>query len=105
MAKSFVIKSKRSLNGETTTPVIVTIKSWQKLVEALEGKYYSFKNTYLEDIVNSMSYEERIADEEGFVAKAKPSFSLKMKKIVDKVSEFDKTKAENISYMELQMLI
>ena len=26
-------------------------------------------------------------------------------KIVDKVSEFDKTKAENISYMELQMLI
>ena len=75
MAKSFVIKSKRSLNGETTTPVIVTIKSWQKLVEALEGKYYSFKNTYLEDIVNSMSYEERIADEEGFVAKQSHLFT------------------------------
>lgn len=90
MAKPFVIKNKRSLNGETTTPVIVTIKSWQKLVDALEGKYYSFKDTYLEDIVDSMSYEERIADEEGFVEQAKPSFSLKMKKIVDKVSEFDK---------------
>lgn len=90
MAKPFVIKNKRSLNGETTTPVIVTIKSWQKLVEALEGKYYSFKDTYLEDIVNSMSYEERIADEEGFVEQAKPSFSLKMKKFVDKVSGFDK---------------
>ncbi|MCI4060911.1 hypothetical protein MMK25_36605, partial [Bacillus cereus] len=74
----------------TTTPVIVTIKSCQKLVNALEGKNYSFKDTYLEDIVNSMSSEERIADEEGFVAKATPSFSLKMKKIVDNVSEFDK---------------
>lgn len=60
MAKPFVIKNKRSLNGETTTPVIVTIKSWQRLVEALEGKYYSFKDTYLEDIVKSMSYEEQL---------------------------------------------
>ena len=104
MAKPFVIKNKRSLNGETTTPVIVTIKSWQRLVEALEGKYYSFKDTYLEDIVKSMSYEERIADEEGFVA-SKAIFFTENEKIVDKVSEFDKTKAENISYMVLQMLI
>ncbi|WP_439876977.1 hypothetical protein ACSLGG_31590 (plasmid) [Bacillus mycoides] len=86
MAKPFVIKNKRSLNGETTTPVLVTIKAWQKLVEALEGKYYSFKDTYLEDIVNSMSYEERIADEEGFVEKAKPSFSLQMKNLFTKAN-------------------
>ncbi|AJG59427.1 hypothetical protein BACERE00175_02341 [Bacillus cereus] len=74
MARSFIIKNKCSLNGETTTPVIVTIKSWQRLVDALEGKYYNFKDTYLKDIVKSMSYEERIADEEGFVAKAKHLF-------------------------------
>ncbi|MED2764131.1 hypothetical protein P4283_19035 [Bacillus thuringiensis] len=86
MAKPFVIKNKRSLNGETTTPVLVTIKAWQKLVAALEGKYYSFKDTYLEDIVNSMSYEERIADEEGFVEKAKPSFSLQMKNLFTKAN-------------------
>ncbi|HDR4731731.1 TPA: hypothetical protein QCR37_004010 [Bacillus cereus] len=90
MARSFIIKNKCSLNGETTTPVIVTIKPWQRLVDALEGKYYNFKDTYLEDIVKSMSYEERIADEEGFVAKAKPSVSLEMKKIVDEISAFDK---------------
>ncbi|KFM95140.1 hypothetical protein D0U04_29250 [Bacillus clarus] len=86
MAKPFVIKNKRSLSGETTTPVLVTIKAWQKLVEALEGKFYSFKDTYLEDIVNSMSYEERIADEEGFVEKAKPSFSLQMKNLFTKAN-------------------
>lgn len=40
--------------------------------------------------MKSMSYEERIADEERFVAKAKPSVSLKMKKIVDEISAFDK---------------
>ena len=80
MAKSFVIKSKRSLNGETTTPVIVTIKSWQKLVEALEGKYYSFKNTYLEDIVNSMSYEEQLQMKKGLLQK-QIIFSLKMKRL------------------------
>lgn len=76
MRKSFVLKNKRSLEGQATTPVLITIKSWQKLVEALEGKYYSYTDTYLEDIINQMSYEERIADEDNFVEQAKPSFSL-----------------------------
>lgn len=80
MAKPFVLKNNRSLNGKTTTPVIVTIKSWKKLVAALEDKYYSFKDTYLEDIVKSMSSEEKIADEDGFVQQTRPSFSLKIKK-------------------------
>ncbi|PEF43530.1 hypothetical protein CON22_25820 [Bacillus cereus] len=85
MAKPFVIKNKRSLNGETTNAVLVTIKSWQKLVEAMEDKYYSYKDTYLEDILKSMSYEERLADEDQFVEKAKPSFSLQMKHVFSKV--------------------
>lgn len=89
MAKPFVIKNKRSLNGETTTPVIVTIKSWQKLVAALEGKYYSFKDTYLEDIVNSMSYEEQLQMKRGLLRKQNHLFT-ENEKIVDKVSEFDK---------------
>lgn len=75
MSKSFVIRNQRSLNGQSTNAVIVTLKSWQALVDALEGKYYSYKDTYLEDIINQMSYEERIADIDGFVAQAKPSFS------------------------------
>ncbi len=75
MGKSFVIRNQRSLNGETTNAVLVTIKSWQKFVETFEEKYYSYKDTYLEDILQHMTYEERIADVEGFVEKAKPSFS------------------------------
>ncbi|PEE92926.1 hypothetical protein CN381_30110, partial [Bacillus cereus] len=75
MGKSFVIRNQRSLNGKTTNAVLVTLKSWQKLVEAFEEKYYSYKDTYLEDILQHMTYEERIADVEGFVEKAKPSFS------------------------------
>ncbi|HDW3058099.1 TPA: hypothetical protein RMI67_006022, partial [Bacillus cereus] len=50
MGKSFVIRNQRSLNGKTTNAVLVTLKSWQKLVETFEEKYYSYKDTYLEDI-------------------------------------------------------
>ncbi|EOO12884.1 hypothetical protein IGA_04746 [Bacillus cereus HuA3-9] len=75
MGKSFVIRNQRSLNGETTNAVLVTLKSWQKFVETFEEKYYSYKDTYLEDILQHMTYEERIADVEGFVEQAKPSFS------------------------------
>ncbi|PEV73953.1 hypothetical protein CN433_31200, partial [Bacillus cereus] len=75
MGKSFIIRNQRSLNGHSTNAVLVTLKSWQKLVETFEEKYYSYKDTYLEDIVDHMTYEERIADVDGFVAKAKPSFS------------------------------
>ncbi|OLR27699.1 hypothetical protein [Bacillus cereus] len=91
MAKSFILKNNRSLNGKTTTPVIVTIKSWQKLVAALEDKYYSFKDTYLDEVVKSMSYEEKIADEDGFIQQARPSFSLKTNKSFNQESIFDKT--------------
>ncbi|MHA2890621.1 hypothetical protein [Bacillus cereus] len=86
MAKSFVIKNKRSLNMQSTTAVLVTIKSWQKLVASMEDKYYSYKDTYLEDILNSMSYEERIADTDEFIQQAKPSFSLQMKNIFSKAT-------------------
>ncbi|WP_440604617.1 hypothetical protein [Bacillus sp. GB_SG_008] len=75
MGKSFIIRNQRSLNGQSTNAVLVTLKSWQKLVEAFEGKYYSFKDTYLGDILDHMTYEERIADVDGFVTQAKPSFS------------------------------
>ncbi len=75
MGKSFIIRNQRSLNGQSTNAVLVTLKSWQKLVETFEEKYYSYKDTYLEDIVDHMTYEERIADVDGFVAQAKPSFS------------------------------
>ena len=51
MGKSFVIRNQRSLNGETTNAVLVTLKSWQKFVETFEEKYYSYKDTYLEDIL------------------------------------------------------
>ena len=44
-------------------------------METFEEKYYSYKDTYLEDILH-MTYEECIADEEGFVEKAKPSFHV-----------------------------
>ncbi|PHG59738.1 hypothetical protein [Bacillus toyonensis] len=90
MAKPFVIKNKRSLNGKKTTPVLVTIKTWQKFITSLESNYYRFKDTHLEDIVKSMSYEERIVDDEGFVEKVRPSFSLKMQKDVNNVNKFDK---------------
>ncbi|QWI72910.1 hypothetical protein ER45_027790 (plasmid) [Bacillus mycoides] len=86
MAKSFVIKSKRSLDMKPTTAVLITIKSWQRLVESMEDKYYSYKDTYLEDVLNSMSYEERIADTDEFVEKAKPSFSLHMKTMFSKAA-------------------
>ncbi|MED4714422.1 hypothetical protein, partial [Bacillus pseudomycoides] len=75
MGQSFIIRNQRSLNGQDTNAVLVTLKSWQKLVEAFEEKYYSYKDTYLEDILDHMTYEERIADVDGFVAQAKPSFS------------------------------
>ncbi|PED72735.1 hypothetical protein COM11_02575, partial [Bacillus pseudomycoides] len=75
MGQSFIIRNQRSLNGQDTNAVLVTLKSWQKLVEAFEEKYYSYKDTYLEDILDHMTYEERIADIDGFVAQAKPSFS------------------------------
>lgn len=75
MGKTFIIRNQRSLNGQDTNAVLVTLKSWQKLVEAFEEKYYSYKDTYLEDILDCMTYEERIADVDGFVARAKPSFS------------------------------
>ncbi len=74
MGKSFVIGNQRSLNGKTTNAILVTLKSWQKLVEAFEEKYYSYKDTYLEDILKYMTYEDRIADIDGFIEKAKPSF-------------------------------
>ncbi|MED1599580.1 hypothetical protein P4U78_29885, partial [Bacillus pseudomycoides] len=75
MGQSFIIRNQRSLNGQDTNAVLVTLKSWQKLVEAFEEKYYSYKDTYLEDILNHMTYEERIADVDGLVAQTKPSFS------------------------------
>ncbi|ALZ64670.1 hypothetical protein FORC13_p185 (plasmid) [Bacillus cereus] len=75
MGKSFIIRNQRSLNGQSTNAVLVTLKSWQKLVETFEEKYYSYKDTFLEDIVDHMTYEERIADVDGFMEKAKPSFS------------------------------
>ncbi|EJR93254.1 hypothetical protein IKE_05920 [Bacillus cereus VD196] len=74
MGKSFIVNNRRSLNGKTTNAVLITLKSWQKLVETFEEKYYSYKDTYLEDIMEHMTYEERIADVDGFVAQAKPSF-------------------------------
>ncbi|PEI33951.1 hypothetical protein CN641_29620, partial [Bacillus pseudomycoides] len=74
MGQSFIIRNQRSLHGQDTNAVLVTLKSWQKLVEAFEEKYYSYKDTYLEDILDHMTYEERIADVDGFVAQAKPSF-------------------------------
>ncbi|PFC44077.1 hypothetical protein COK73_28990, partial [Bacillus cereus] len=73
MGKSFVVRNQRSLNGASTNAVLVTLKSWQKLVEAFEEKYYSYKDTYLEDILQHMTYENRIADVDGLVEKAKPS--------------------------------
>ncbi|PEP85316.1 hypothetical protein [Bacillus toyonensis] len=75
MGQSFIIRNQRSLNGHDTNAVLVTLKAWQKLVEAFEEKYYSYKDTYLEDILDHMTYEERIADIDGFADQAKPSFS------------------------------
>lgn len=99
MGKSFVIRNQRSLNGETTNAVLVTLKSWQKFVETFEEKYYSYKDTYLEDILQHMTYEERIADVEGFVEKAKPSFSRRAMSTIAEKQE------ESINYMALRMLI
>ena len=78
MGKSFVIRNQRSLNGETTNAVLVTLKSWQKFVETFEEKYYSYKDTYLEDILRHMTYEECIADEEGFVEKPNHLFTSRI---------------------------
>ena len=98
MGKSFVIRNQRSLNGETTNAVLVTLKAWQKFVETFEEKYYSYKDTYLEDILRHMTYEERIADVEGFVEKAKPSFH------VAQCLHLQRKLEENINYMGLRML-
>lgn len=70
-----------------------------KLVETFEEKYYSYKDTYLEDIVNQMTYEERIADVDGFVAQAKPSFHVVHYLL------FRKQWEESINYMALQTQI
>ncbi|HDR8072333.1 TPA: hypothetical protein QCY71_005427 [Bacillus cereus] len=75
MGKSFIIPNQRSLNGQSTNEVLVTLQSWQKLVGSFEDKYYSYKDTYLEDILDYMTYEERVADVDGLVVQAKPSFS------------------------------
>ena len=99
MGKSFVIRNQRSLNGETTNAVLVTLKSWQKFVETFEEKYYSYKDTYLEDILQHMTYEDRIADVDGFVEKAKPSFH------VAQYLHLQRKQEENINYMVLQMQI
>lgn len=82
MGKTFIIRNQRSLNGQDTNAVLVTLKSWQKLVEAFEEKYYSYKDTYLEDILDHMTYEERIADVDGIVAQAKPSFSRRTLSVI-----------------------
>ncbi|QEL82774.1 hypothetical protein DN407_30225 (plasmid) [Bacillus sp. JAS24-2] len=84
MGKSFIIRNQRSLKGESTNTVLVTLKSWQKFVEMFEEKYYSYKDTYLEDILQHMTYEERIADADGFVEQAKPSFSRRTMSAISK---------------------
>ncbi|MFD0768960.1 hypothetical protein ACFQZ1_08565 [Bacillus sp. CGMCC 1.60114] len=104
MGKSFVINSKRSLNGQATTAVLITIKSWQQLVEALEDKYYSYKDTHLEDILSSMTYEERIADEDNFVEQAKPSFSLQFGRTYTQNKE-RKHKLYGITNADLEVFI
>lgn len=43
MGKSFIIRNQRSLNGQSTNAVLVTLKSWQKLVEAFEGNTIAIK--------------------------------------------------------------
>ncbi|MBO1132512.1 hypothetical protein J0658_28805, partial [Bacillus paramycoides] len=104
MGKSFVIRNQRSLNGKTTNAVLVTLKSWQKLVEAFEEKYYSYKDTYLEDILQHMTYEERIADVEGFVEKAKPSFSRRaMSALAEKTGR--KHKLYGITNADLEVFL
>ncbi len=45
-------------------------------METFEEKYYSYKDTYLEDILQHMTYEERIADVEGFVEKPNHLFHV-----------------------------
>ncbi|KFM95750.1 putative pXO1 ORF16-like protein [Bacillus clarus] len=84
MGKSFIIRNQRSLNGQPTNAVLVTLKSGQKLVETFEEKYYSFKDTYLEDILNHMTYEERVEDVDGFVSQVKPFF---LRRILSTTSE------------------
>ncbi len=68
-------------------------------METFEEKYYSYKDTYLEDILQHMTYEERIADVEGFVEKAKPSFSRRAMSAIAEKPE------ENINYTVLRMQI
>ncbi|CAM4263373.1 hypothetical protein BAMA_04700 [Bacillus manliponensis] len=104
MAKPFIVKNKRSLDGNPTTAVLVTIKSWQKLVKAMESEYYSFKDTYLEDILKHMSYEDHLADEDQFVEKARPSFSLQMSSIFSK-AEGRKHKLYGITNADLEVFL
>ncbi|UNT71714.1 hypothetical protein IQ781_27415 (plasmid) [Bacillus sp. N447-1] len=104
MGQSFIIRNQRSLNGQDTNAVLVTLKSWQKLVKAFEEKYYSYKDTYLEDILDHMTYEERIADVDGFVAQAKPSFS---RRTISAISETmgQKHKLYGITNADLEVFL
>ncbi|EEM63006.1 hypothetical protein bthur0008_53860 [Bacillus thuringiensis serovar berliner ATCC 10792] len=68
-------------------------------METFEENYYSYKDTYLEDILQHMTYEECIADVEGFVEKAKPSFSRRA------MSALAEKREESINYTVLRMQI
>ncbi|TXR68217.1 hypothetical protein [Bacillus sp. AR18-7] len=104
MGQTFIIRNQRSLNGQDTNAVLVTLKSWQKLVEAFEEKYYSYKDTYIEDILDHMTYEEYIADIDGFVAQAKPSFSRrKLSAISEKMGR--KHKLYGITNADLEVFL
>lgn len=104
MGQSFIIRNQRSLNGQHTNAVLVTLKSWQKFVEAFEENYYSYKDTYLEDILDHMTYEERIADADGFVAQAKPSFSRCTRSAISKNME-RKHKLYGITNADLEVFL
>ncbi|OFD82686.1 hypothetical protein BWGOE8_12710 [Bacillus mycoides] len=84
MGKSFIIRNQRSLKGEFTNTVLVTLKFREKFVETFEEKYYSYKDTYLENTLEHMTYEDYIAYVDGFVKQAKPSFS---RRTVSAISE------------------
>ena len=43
MGKSFVIRNQRSLNGETTNAVLVTLKAWQNLWKHLRRSTTAIK--------------------------------------------------------------
>ena len=74
MGKNFVIGNVRSLKGHATTAVPVTRKSWEALLHAMELPYYKYKDTYLDEAIANLTYEERITQSE-WVECAKPSFS------------------------------